>query len=212
MSEISKTVGQLIINNVGVAVVILLFILSGLFKITKVELNPIKTFVNWVGKIFTQDVKKDIANLKVNTNSKIDELKTNTTTQIESVKIETNTKISELRNDLDAFETKTNKSIEEMKMGTSANCELLKIRLDLMEKSNDMQSVRQIKGHILDFANSCRNGRKHTMEDFKNILAENSEYEALVKKYNLVNDVYSEDLKFIKNVYQHCLETNSFLA
>ena len=64
MSEISKAVGQWIVNNVGWTVVIFLFVLSGLFKITKIELNPVGWILGWIGKNFTKDVRKDVADLK----------------------------------------------------------------------------------------------------------------------------------------------------
>ena len=197
MGEISKAVGQWIVGNVGWTVVIVLFVLSLFFKIAKKEVNPIGWILGLLGKSLTKDLKKTVL-----------ELKDDTDQQIQG----TNAKITELRSDLDAFERKTNNSISLMQSSTGANCELLKTRLDAMEKSNDMQSVRQIKGHVLDFANSCRNGRKHTIEDFKNILAENDEYEALVEKYKLKNNFYTEDIKFIKEVYQKCSRENSFLA
>ena len=113
--------------------------------------------------------------------------------------------------DLDAFETKTNQNIADMKQGNAYNCELVKARMDQMEKSNDMQTVRQIKAHVLDFANSCLNGRKHTKQDFDNLIKENEDYEVLVKKYGLVNDVYTEDFHYIMKVYRKCMEERSFL-
>ena len=212
MGEISKAVGQWIVANVGWSVIIFLFILSCLFKITKRNIDPLGWVLGWIGKMFTKDVRDDVADLKKETNKKFEEVKADRAKKIEELKADYDEKIGNLRTDLDAFEEKTNANLKEMKEGTSANCELLKTRLNEVEKSNDMQSVRQIKAHVLDFANSCRNGRKHTMEDFKNLLNENAEYEMLVKKYGLINDVYTEDLKYIKNVYQHCLENNSFLA
>lgn len=190
MNEILKPAGEWIAQNVSLTVLIVIFILSIFFKIPKKEINVLGWFVGWIGKAFTRELRNDIRDMKKDSNKQI----------------------IELRTDLDAFEERTKASISEMKNGTNVNCELLKGRLDAMEKSNDMQSIRQIKAHVLDFANSCRNGVKHTMEDFKNVLSDNAEYEALVEKYHLKNDVYTEDLKFIKTIYQHCLETNSFLA
>lgn len=189
MGEISKAVGQWIVGNVGWTVIIALFILSGLFKIAKIEINPLGWVVSWLGNTLTKAVRLDIADLKRDTNEKI----------------------TALRTDLDGFETATNKSINEMKNGTSLNCELLKTRLDAVEKSNDLQTVRQIKEHVFNFANSCISKRKHTRQDFDNIIKENAEYEELVKKHNLTNEVYDEDYKYILKVYDKCKEENSFL-
>lgn len=189
MSEISKTVGQWIVGNVGWAVIIVLFIISALFKLTKIEVNPLGWLVGWIGKNLTKDVRKDVADLKT----------------------DYNTKITDLKNDIDSFEQRTNAAIDEMKSGTSLNCEALKKRLDQIEKSNDLQSVRQIRGHILSFANSCMNGIKHTQKDFDNIFEEDKEYKKFVKKHKVVNARYKEDFEFIVKCYHKCQEENSFL-
>lgn len=189
MSEISKTVGQWIVANVGWTVIIVLFILSALFKLTKIEINPLGWLIGWIGKNLTKDVRKDVADLKT----------------------DYNTKISDLKDDIDSFEQRTNASIDEIKSGTSKNCEALKKRLDQIEKSNDLQSVRQIRGHILSFANSCMNGIKHTQKDFDNIFEEDKEYKKFVKKHKVVNARYKEDFEFIVKCYHKCQEENSFL-
>lgn len=189
MAEIGKAVGQWIIANVGWSVVIFLFILSCIFKITKVEIDPLGWLIGWFGKMLTKDVRKDI----------------------EVLKGDSNTQIAELRSDLDEFEERTNKSITDIQKGTASNCKVLKRELDAMKKSNDMQTVRQIKAHVLDFANSCMNHRKHTKQDFENIIEENSLYEEMVKKYKLKNKVYEEDYAFIMKTYHYCQDNNCFL-
>ena len=211
MGEISKAVGQWIVGNLGWTVIIILFILSGLFKIAKIEIDPIGSLIAWIGKKFTFDVKKDIAEFKTETNTRFEEVKTDRAAKIEELKNDYNDKIGALRADLDSFEATTNSSINEMKLGTNTNCELLKTRLDNMEKSNDMQTVRQIKTHVFDFANSCLNHRLHTKRDFDNVIKENEEYERLVDKYNLKNDVYTEDFSYIMKVYHKCQDNDSFL-
>lgn len=189
VGEIGKAVGQWVVGNVGWTVIIVLFILSAIFKVAKREIDPLGLVISWIGKAFTKDVRKDIADLKSDYNEKI----------------------TDLREDLDDFEERTNASIGEIKSGTTSNCTLLKLRLDKIEESNDMQTIRQIKGHVLDFANSCMNKHKHTKQDFDNIIKENEEYESLVKKYKLRNDVYAEDYNYIMKIYHRCMEEGSFL-
>jgi len=211
MSEISKAVGQWILGNVGWTVVIILFLLSCFFKVIKKEIDPLGWVIGWFGKSLTKDVRKDVASLKTTTQTKFDEIKADRAASIEELKTDYNNKIADLRADLDSFEVSTNKSINELQTGTNDNCAMLKVRLDEMEKSNDMQTVRQIKMHVLNFANSCMNGVKHTIKDFRNIIKENKEYEALVAKYNLVNDVYNDDFDYIMEVYRDCKRNHSFL-
>lgn len=212
MSEISKAVGQWIVGNVGWTVIIILFILSCIFKVAKKEIDPLGWVIGWFGKAFTKDVRKDVADLKDQTNKNFEKVKTDRAASIAELKKDYDEKIGALRSDLDDFEQKTNTSISEMQTGTHTNCEMLKTRLDLMEKSNDMQTVRQIKAHILDFANSCLNNRKHTRQEFNNIIAENESYEELCKKYELKNNVYAEDFKYIMKVYHDCLDKHNFLG
>lgn len=85
-------------------------------------------------------------------------------------------------------------------------------RLNETEKAIDYTRMANIKALVLDFANSCRNGRKHSREEFTHILSENDVYESLVKKYDIKNSVYQQDYKFVKDLYQKCLKENSFLA
>lgn len=200
MGEISKAVGQWIVGNVGWTAIVILFILSGLFKIAKIEINPIGWLISWIGNALTKSIRVDLANLRTDTNTKLDELKTGY-----------DDKITELRKDLDAFETRTNQSMEEVKNKTTGTFDLLSERLNEMERSNDMQTVRQIKAHVLDFANACLNHRRHTKQEFESILKENEEYEELVKKYKLKNNVYDEDYKYIVKLYHKCQDENSFL-
>lgn len=85
-------------------------------------------------------------------------------------------------------------------------------RLDKQEELIDTQRIANIRSLILDFANSCRNGRPHSHEEYLHIMSENGEYEKLVKKYNIVNSVYAESYKYICNKYHDCMKNNSFLA
>ena len=211
MGEISKAVGQWIVANVGWSVIIFLFVLSGLFKIVKIEINPIGWIVGVIGKSLTKDVRNDISKWQTDVNQKFAEIKIDRAAKIDELKTDYNDKIVSLKSDIDAFEDKTNQSIAEIQNGTTTNCNMLKLRLDQMEKSNDMQTIRQIKTHVLNFANSCMNGTKHTIKDFKNIIRENKDYEVLVKKYNLRNDVYKDDFEYIMEIYHNCKQNRSFL-
>lgn len=102
--------------------------------------------------------------------------------------------------------------IADLKKDTDANYATLEKRLENNEKAIDMQRMANIKAIVLDFANTCRNGHKHTKEQFDYVLSENGVYETLIEKYNIKNDVYKEDYKFIKKIYQECLTENNFLA
>lgn len=211
MGEISKAVGQWIVANVGWSVVIFLFVLSGLFKIVKIEINPIGWLIGAIGKALTKDVRNDILKFKESTELKFENIQKDRSDKIDELKSNYDEKITDLREDLDNFEVAVKEKMIQLREESSLNCENVTSRLDQMQKSNDMQTVRQIKGHVLDFANTCLNGVKHTKQDFENIIKENEEYEELVSKYTLRNDVYAEDFKYIMKIYHECQEKHSFL-
>lgn len=211
MGEISKVVGQWIVGNVGWATIIVLFILSGLFKIAKIEINPIGWIISWIGNALTKSIRVDLADLRQETNNKFEEIKTDRAEKIQELKNDYDEKIAGLRDDLDTFESRTNANIEEVKIKATGTFDLLTERLNEMERSNDMQTVRQIKAHVLDFANACLNHRRHTKQEFDSVIKENEEYEELVKKYGLKNNVYAEDYQYILKIYHKCQDQNSFL-
>lgn len=118
---------------------------SILFEITPIKIHPITTFLGWIGKKLTGDIRKDIA---------------------------------DLREDV------------------------------------DMQRLSSIRSLVLDFSNSCLNGRKHTKEEFDHILDENKNYEQLVSKYEdkIQNDVYKEAIEYIKRIYRKRMDRRDFLS
>lgn len=211
MGEISKAVGQWVVNNVGWTAVIILFLISGLFKVSKIEINPVGWLINKLGDMLTKSIRLDIGELRAETHQKFEEVKTDRAEKINELKKDYEEKITALRSDLDIFEEKTNANIEEIKTSANLNHENLQGRLNEMERNNDMQTVRQIKAHVLDFANACLNHRPHTKQDFDSIIKENEEYEELIKKYKLKNNVYDEDYKYILKVYHKCQDEDSFL-
>ena len=211
MSEITKVVGQFIVNHVSLSVLIFLAILSGFFKLSKIEIDPLGKFIGWIGSKLTKDVRNDVANLKIETANEFQQVKKDRADKVKEMMEDYNSKVSALRDDLDAFEERTNTNITKIQNGTNQNCTMLKKELAEIKKSNDMQTIRQIRAHVLDFANSCMNGRPHTKKEFDNIIRENEQYEALVKKHKVKNAVYKEDYAFIKKIYDKCRENNSFL-
>ena len=233
MSEIGKVVGELAVNNLTLTIIIILYlvhaILKHLFKVRQKEVDPLGRVVGWVGKKLTKDVqtevtsvktdvasvKTDVAGLKSYTEKQFKKVETDRTEKIKELKTDYDKKIVELKTDIDGFETRTVGKVDEMICGTRLNCEALKQRLDEMDaatqKSNDMQTIRQIRAHVLDFANSCMNKRKHTKLEFENIIEENTQYEELCKKYVVKNNVYKEDYEFIMKIYHKCQDEGSFL-
>lgn len=81
-----------------------------------------------------------------------------------------------------------------------------------LRKDVDEQRMSSIRSLVLDFSNSCLNGRKHTKEEFDHVLEENKIYERLVARYEIDNDVYKEALAYIKRIYRKRMDKRDFLS
>lgn len=87
------------------------------------------------------------------------------------------------------------------------------IRKDIADLREDVdrQRMSTIRSLVLDFSNSCLNGRLHTKEEFDHVIAENGNYEDLVIKYKEKNEVYTEAYSYILRTYRKCLDGHKFL-
>ena len=88
------------------------------------------------------------------------------------------------------------------------------IRKDIADLREDVdrQRMSTIRSLVMDFSNTCLNGRRHTKEEFDHVIAENHNYETLVAKYGISNDVYTEAYAYILRVYRKCLDGHMFLS
>ena len=76
----------------------------------------------------------------------------------------------------------------------------------------DDNEIDRIRWEILDFANSCRNKRKHTREEFLHIMALNAKYHAILDERGKKNGQIDIEYEYIEGLYKKCLENNSFLC
>lgn len=89
--------------------------------------------------------------------------------------------------------------------------EPFEVRLDAVEQTIDGNEISRIRWEVLDFANSCRNGRRHTKDEFDHIISENDKYHKLLDKYEMENGVFDAEYAYILKLHQRCQEQNDFL-
>ena len=84
----------------------------------------------------------------------------------------------------------------------------------------DLQAIRdqvdenekdRIRWEVLDFANSCRNGRRHTKDEFQHIITLNSKYKSLLIKTHDENGVFDAEYAYILDLYKEHQVRNDFL-
>ena len=95
-------------------------------------------------------------------------------------------------------------------VGSKVNGEMLK-RIDKLEANVDTNEMDRIRWEVLDFANSCRNGRRHTQDEFEHIITLVKKYEGLLKKCGKENGVFEMEYKYILKLYEKCQQTNDFI-
>lgn len=88
--------------------------------------------------------------------------------------------------------------------------ELIKVT-DKLQSTMDENEKDRIRWEILDFANSCRNDRKHSRDEFQHIIALNDKYHELLSKTGDKNGVFEIEYNWIMSLYRERLEKNDFL-
>ena len=84
-------------------------------------------------------------------------------------------------------------------------------KVEKIEKDVKTNEKDRIRWEILDFANSCRNDRKHTRDEFQHIVALNDKYKRLLSETNDTNGVFEVEYNYIQDLYAERLEKNDFL-
>ena len=95
-------------------------------------------------------------------------------------------------------------------VGSKVNGEMLK-RIDKLEANVDTNEMDRIRWEVLDFANSCRNGRRHTQDEFEHIVTLVKKYEGLLEKLGKENGVFEMEYKYIVKLYEKCQQENDFI-
>lgn len=92
--------------------------------------------------------------------------------------------------------------------------ELDSIKQDIkrLQSAQDDNEKDRIRWEVLDFANSCRNGRRHSKDEFQHIIALNDKYKALLEKTHDKNGVFDEEYCYIKQLYAERQRKNDFLC
>jgi len=88
----------------------------------------------------------------------------------------------------------------------------LSTKIQEVSDRNDENEKDRIRWEILDFANSCRNNRRHSKEEYNHVIELKEKYERLLEKTGDRNGVFEEDYKYIEKLYAERLEKNDFLA
>lgn len=74
------------------------------------------------------------------------------------------------------------------------------------------EKVNTKRWSVLDFMNSCRQGREHTKEEWEHCISELTWYEDYCERHNIPNGVMVECGKYLRAQYHEHLIKNDFLT
>lgn len=85
----------------------------------------------------------------------------------------------------------------------SDQIETMQGNLDDIREDIDENEKDRIRWEVLDFANSCRHGRKHTKDEFQHMITLNDKYKVLLERTEDQNGVFESEFKYIKGLYDN---------
>lgn len=87
------------------------------------------------------------------------------------------------------------------------------VRKDVQALKNELteMKVQNWRWNVLDFANSCKNGRRHTPDEWKHVISQLAEYETYIERNEITNGVFEEDARYLREEYQKHCRLNDFL-
>lgn len=92
-----------------------------------------------------------------------------------------------------------------------------RVNKDMVVKVDKIQSdlrehiVDEWRTYIIDFQNQCINKRKHTKEEWNRAYKMCDKYEKYVEDNHLKNSEAESAIRYIRKVYDHCLESGDFV-
>lgn len=91
--------------------------------------------------------------------------------------------------------------------------EMTKIKDSLNDhiRESEVKDLQDTRRDILEFANSCMNGRRHTKEQFDFIIKQCDDYESYIEKNDIKNGVVTSAIREIRRLNDKCIQENSFL-
>ena len=91
--------------------------------------------------------------------------------------------------------------------------EMTKIKDSLNDhiRESEVKDLQDTRRDILEFANSCMNGRRHTKEQFDFIIKQCDDYETYIEKNDIKNGVVTSAIREIRRLNDKCIQENSFL-
>lgn len=84
-------------------------------------------------------------------------------------------------------------------------------KIDTLRDTQDDNEIDRIRWEIIEFARSCRNKEKHTLDAFTHVIDLYGKYHRILERRDLKNGQIDLEYQYIIEVYKKCQMENSFL-
>ena len=95
-------------------------------------------------------------------------------------------------------------------IGRAINGELIH-EVKTVSENVDQNEIDRLRWEILDFSNSCQNGRRHTKEEYGHIIKMHEKYEAILSRRHESNGQIDLAFEYITTLYKKCQIEHDFL-
>ena len=120
---------------------------------------------------------------------------------------EVNEKLDELKEEYGNREDELRKSHEVL----TESFNNLQAEIHTVKREFEIKNANDKRWDILDFANSCRNGRKHGREEWEHVIDQLKCYETYVKENKIDNGVIEEETRYLRELYRERVQKNDFI-
>lgn len=121
--------------------------------------------------------------------------------------VEINKKLDGLKEEYSNRENELRKSHEVL----TDSFNTLQAEIHTVKREFEIKNANDKRWDILDFANSCRNGRKHGREEWEHVIDQLKCYETYVKEHKIDNGVIEEETQYLRELYRERCRKNDFL-
>lgn len=94
---------------------------------------------------------------------------------------------------------------------TNKRIDNIEKKVDNIKEEAESATVASMRWNILDFANSCRNERKHTRSEWDHVITQIDSYNIYVEAHNIKNGVIESEEAYLKDLFKKRLVKNDFL-
>lgn len=96
-------------------------------------------------------------------------------------------------------------------IGNALNGDLMK-EVGALNDHVDQNEIDRLRWEILDFANSCQRGHKHSQEEFDHIVKMHEKYEEILRRRRETNGQIDLAFEYITTLYKKCQIEHDFLS